>query len=144
MGLLEACFMAHDKPAAPTILPGLRGLLRTLRNTAERIPESLLPNPEKGSAMKRANLFMRWMTRHDDVDPGGWNRISPARLIIPLDTHIFRISRALGLTKRKVADLKTALEITDAFRDVCPEDPVRYDFVLSRPGLLNTPLINVR
>jgi len=104
----------------------------------------LLPNPEKGSAMKRANLFMRWMTRHDDVDPGGWNRISPARLIIPLDTHIFRISRALGLTKRKVADLKTALEITDAFRDVCPEDPVRYDFVLSRPGLLNTPLINVR
>jgi len=134
-GSLEACFMAHDKPVTPTVLPGLRGLLHTLRNATGQIPASLLPDPEKGSAMKRANLFMRWMVRRDDVDPGGWNRVSPARLIIPLDTHIFRVSRVLGLTKRKAADLKTALEITDAFRNICPEDPVRYDFTLSRPGI---------
>lgn len=140
-GSLEACFTAHDVPAAPTILPGLQGLLHTLRNTTGQIPASLLPDPEKGSAMKRANLFMRWMVRHDAVDPGGWDGVSPARLIIPLDTHIFRVSRALGLTERKAADLKTALEITRALRDICPEDPIRYDFALSRPGISDIQLL---
>ena len=140
-GSLEACFTAHDVPTTPTILPGLQGLLHTLRDTTGQIPASLLPDPEKGSAMKRANLFMRWMVRHDEVDPGGWDGVSPARLIIPLDTHISRVSRALGLTERKVADLKTAMEITRALRDICPEDPIRYDFALSRPGISDIQLL---
>lgn len=95
----------------------------------------LLPSPSGGSACKRMNLFLRWMVRTDAVDPGGWNALRPSDLIIPLDTHIFRNCRMLGLTSRKQADMKTAVEITDAFREIVPEDPVRYDFVISRMGI---------
>lgn len=95
----------------------------------------LLPTPAAGSACKRLNLFLRWMVRSDEVDPGGWNALKPSDLVIPLDTHIYRNCRKLGLTSRKQADMKTALEITGAFRDIVPEDPVRYDFVISRIGI---------
>ncbi|MCD6487215.1 MAG: TIGR02757 family protein, partial [Syntrophobacterales bacterium] len=96
---------------------------------------SLLPSPAKGSACKRLNLFLRWMVRHDDVDPGGWDDISSSKLIIPLDTHMHRICLALGITKRKQADMKTALEITRSFQVMAPHDPVRYDFALTRLGI---------
>ena len=95
----------------------------------------LLPNPAKGSACKRMNLFLRWMVRHDGVDPGGWDQISPAMLIIPLDTHMHHIGRILGFTRRGQANMKTALEITAGFRTIAPEDPVKYDFSLTRFGI---------
>jgi uncharacterized protein (TIGR02757 family) len=69
------------------------------------------------------------------VDPGGWGRISPAELIVPLDVHMHRVGRRLGFTNRKAGDLKTALEITDGFRRFSPKDPVRYDFALTRVGM---------
>jgi len=81
------------------------------------------------------NLFLRWMVRHDEVDPGGWEAVGAQRLIIPLDTHIFRIGRALEFTHRNQANLRTAIEITNAFREIAPEDPIRYDFVVSRLGI---------
>ena len=59
----------------------------------------------------------------------------PSKLLVPLDTHMHRIAMTLGLTKRKQADLRTALEITEAFRKFSPSDPVRYDFVLTRFGI---------
>jgi hypothetical protein len=77
-------------------------------------------------------LFFRWFVRRDDVDPGGWRGISPAKLIVPLDTHMLRLGRALGFTERAAADLQAALEVTRALRTVAPEDPVRYDFALTR------------
>ena len=95
----------------------------------------LLPNPAKGSACKRMNLFLRWMVRQDGVDPGGWNQISPAMLIIPLDTHMHHIGRILGFTRRGQANMQTALEITAGFRNIAPEDPVKYDFSLTRFGI---------
>ena len=95
----------------------------------------LLPSPSAGSACKRLNLFLRWMVRQDNVDPGGWDSVSPAKLIIPLDTHMHRIGRRLGLTPRRQADLRTAIEITEGFRGICPSDPVRYDFALTRLGI---------
>jgi len=95
----------------------------------------LLPHPQKKSACKRLFLYLRWMVRSDDVDPGGWTCILPKDLIIPLDTHMFNISKQLGLTTRKQANLKTALEITEAFRQLSPDDPVKYDFVLTRFGI---------
>jgi uncharacterized protein (TIGR02757 family) len=75
------------------------------------------------------------MVRKDSVDPGGWDRVSPAKLIVPLDTHMHRICLLLKLTGRKNADMRTAMEITSAFRKIDPEDPVRYDFALTRPGI---------
>ena len=75
------------------------------------------------------------MVRRDDVDPGGWDDVSPALLIVPLDVHMHRIARRLGATARKSADLRAAMETTAAFRGICPDDPVRYDFALTRLGI---------
>ena len=95
----------------------------------------LLPSPQKGSACKRLNLYLKWMVRKDDVDPGGWTKVDPADLIIPLDTHMHTASKILGLTKRKAADFKTAIEVTEKFKKICPEDPTKYDFALTRLGI---------
>ena len=75
------------------------------------------------------------MVRKDDVDPGGWGNIPPSMLIIPLDVQMHRIGRLIGFTERKQADMKTALEITAGFRSLSPEDPVKYDFALTRLGI---------
>lgn len=96
---------------------------------------SLVTAPKDGSACKRLFLFLKWLVRKDNVDPGGWNVLRPCDLIVPTDTHMHNISRILGFTKRKSADLKTAAEITEGFREICPEDPVKYDFVLTRFGI---------
>ena len=97
----------------------------------------LFPDPFKGSACKRHNLFLRWMVRSGDgIDLGIWKAVSPRDLIVPIDTHMARIGRLLGLTRRRTEDWRTAEEITEAFRRVCPEDPVRYDFALTRIGIL--------
>ena len=96
----------------------------------------LLPDPAKGSACKRLFLYLRWMIRLDAVDPGCWREFfSPSVLLVPVDIHLFRIARALGLTQRRRADLKSAMEITERFRSLAPEDPARYDFVLTRFGI---------
>ncbi len=96
---------------------------------------TLLPRPERGSACKRLMLYLRWMVRRDQVDPGGWTSISPSQLLVPLDTHMHRISQALGFTARKSGDMRTAEEITDVFRRIRSDDPVRYDFALTRFGI---------
>ena len=96
---------------------------------------NLIPNPTKGSACKRLNLMARWMVRKDEVDPGGWDQIDTSMLIVPLDVHMHRIAIEHGLTRRKNADMRTALEVTDAFAGYSPKDPVRYDFALTRPPI---------
>lgn len=101
-------------------------------------PHSLthfFPSPKKGSACKRMNLFLRWMVRTRDIDFGIWNKIPPSKLIIPLDTHIAKISKCVGLTKRTSSDWKTAKEITEAFKKLDPEDPLKYDFALCHQGI---------
>jgi uncharacterized protein (TIGR02757 family) len=79
--------------------------------------------------------MLRWMVRKDRVDPGGWSGIPAAKLLIPLDTHMHKIATGLGATKRKAADMRTVVEITEAFGRLAPEDPVRYDFALTRLGI---------
>lgn len=97
----------------------------------------LFPDPRNGSACKRHHLFLRWMVRGGDgVDLGLWTVLSPEELIVPLDTHLGRLGRYMGLTRRTASDWKTAEEITRAFRSVCPEDPVRFDYPLTRVGIL--------
>lgn len=93
------------------------------------------PSPMRGSACKRMNLFLRWMIRDKDIDFGIWKGIPKNKLIIPLDTHIARISKCLGFTKRSSRDWKMAVEITDAFKKLDPEDPVKYDFAMCHYGV---------
>ncbi len=127
-GLLRHCLeRSHD------LLSALDGFSDAL--SPERRGFPLLTAPRDGSACKRLFLLLKWMVRRDDVDPGGWNVVAPRDLIMPTDTHIHAIALKLGLTKRKQADLVTALEITERFREVAPDDPTRYDFVLSRFGI---------
>ena len=97
----------------------------------------LVPSPADGSACKRLAMYFRWMVRGPDgVDFGLWDFISPSRLIIPVDRHIARMGRLLGLTTRQSADWKMALDITESLCHLDPQDPVRYDFALVRRGIL--------
>lgn len=93
------------------------------------------PSPIKGSACKRINLFLRWMVRDRDIDFGIWKWIPRNKLVIPLDTHVARISRCLGLTRRISSDWKAAVEITEALKVFDPEDPLKYDFALCHQGI---------
>lgn len=94
--------------------------------------------PERGSSCKRLNMFLRWMVRRDErgVDFGLWKQIQPSQLLMPLDVHVGRVARRLGLLKRKASDWKAALELSEAVRRLDPEDPTRYDFALFGLGVL--------
>ncbi len=134
-GSLQACFLEGYSPMDDNVIGGLSFLVHELSSVFDGRPRSLLPSPNAGSACKRLNLFLRWMVRKDDVDPGGWDNVLPSKLIIPMDVHMGRICRSLKLTSRNQSDLKAALEVTEAFRRIEPEDPVRYDFCLTRLGI---------
>lgn len=96
----------------------------------------LLPRPSDGSACKRWNLYLRWMVRDDAMDFGLWKEIPASALVIPTDTHVHRVSRRLGLTRRRTADWKTAVEITARLARLDPADPVKYDFAICQLGVL--------
>ncbi len=132
-GSLETCFMESHRQDAESTVPGLIDFVKALRGSDA--PTSLLSAPEKGSACKRLHLYLRWMVRCDAVDPGCWRGVSPSQLIVPLDTHMHRIARSLGMTSRKQASLAAAEDATRTFRVLSPEDPVRYDFSLTRLGI---------
>jgi uncharacterized protein (TIGR02757 family) len=95
------------------------------------------PRPSTGSACKRLNLYLRWMVRHDAVDMGVWQMLTPARLIVPLDTHVIRLSRCLRLTRYTSPGWKMASDITARLRELDPVDPVRFDFSLCHVGMMN-------
>ena len=134
-GSLGACFSAGLKDDDQTILPALCAFTGELTGKASARLDHLVPSPVGGSACKRLNLFLRWMVRQDEVDPGGWDNVPQSKLIVPVDTHMHRICLHLGLTTRKQANMATALEITEGFRALAPDDPVRYDFSLTRLGI---------
>lgn len=94
-------------------------------------------SPERHSACKRLNMYLRWMVRPatKGVDFGIWESLSPAQLICPLDVHAGRVARQLGLLRRKQNNWKAALELTQSLRSFDPEDPVKYDFALFNLGL---------
>lgn len=135
-GSLENLFLKGDNPEDGTIEKGLYNFVNSF-NACGRAP-SLTPDPSLKSSFKRICLFLRWMVRKDNVDLGIWTKVSPSRLIVPLDTHMRQVALSLGLTKRKDTSMKTALEITAAFRRINPADPVKYDFSLTRSGIRGT------
>jgi uncharacterized protein (TIGR02757 family) len=88
------------------------------------------PKPSNANPLKRWNLYLRWMVRKDEIDVGIWDFIDKQGLIIPLDTHIFKIGQCLGWTKCKTPSFKAACEITEVLKAISPEDPLKYDFFL--------------
>jgi len=147
-GSVEAFFLRFHDRDAPDVTDALNGYSSAIRALDYQpvfgqagIPESsyfpfLFPAPASGSACKRLCMFLRWVARPSDgIDLGIWQGISPAQLIIPVDTHIQRISRYLGFTSRTSADWRMAREITAALRRMDPADPVKYDFPLAHLGI---------
>lgn len=97
--------------------------------------KALLPSPARGSACKRLNMFLRWVVRKDDVDLGLWPEVPASMVLIPLDFHVSKLSRELGLTSRKQDDWKTAEEITERLKEFDPVDPTKYDFAIFGTGI---------
>ncbi len=97
----------------------------------------MLPNPEKKSAMKRMNMLLRWFVRKSPVDIGIWNFVPTSELLIPLDTHVAKISRKLGLLKRNDNGYESVVEITNNLKKFDPIDPIKYDFALFGYGVNN-------
>jgi uncharacterized protein (TIGR02757 family) len=147
-GSIEAFFLEGDDVTSPHVGPALdsfstRALATDMRAAyGRRVPRQrgvayFFPRPSAGSACKRLNLFLRWMIRRDEIDLGVWTKIAPARLIVPLDTHVIRLGRCLKLTRYTSPGWKMALDITDALRAFDPKDPVRFDFALCHVGMMN-------
>ena len=143
-GTIERCFLQGYSSNDKSILPALTRFCDELyRMHASEHPAGvsrglkyLLASPERKSPCKRLNLFLRWMVRRDRVDPGLWKSVDKAKLIVPMDVHMGRLCRILGLYDRKTPSLAAALKITESFLEIQPEDPVKYDFALSRIGIL--------
>ena len=140
-GSLYECFLDGFSPRDESVLPALVVFVERLHSmsSASRAGINdaghLIPCPKKKSACKRLHLYLRWMVRNDAVDPGGWDRVPAAKLLVPVDTHMHRIGKMLNLTSRRQADLKTVWEITGGFRKWAPDDPVCFDFALTRFGI---------
>ncbi len=116
---------------------GLLGLyVETHNNQPVRGLKYLLAGPDGGSACKRLNLFLRWMIRDKDVDTGLWKSVDKAKLIMPVDVHISRLCKDLGFFNGQAVTLTAAIKITKRFAEIEPSDPVKYDFALSRVGIL--------
>jgi uncharacterized protein (TIGR02757 family) len=130
-----ARYFAPERSVAGCLTGVSREILSGLENPSAAV-RFLFPSPEDGSACKRWNLYLRWMVRSDSIDFGIWKSIPAAALIIPADTHVHRVARRLGLTRRRAADWKTAEEITRRLAEFDGADPVKYDFALCRLGVL--------
>lgn len=95
----------------------------------------MIPNPSNGGAMKRINMFLRWMVRSGPVDLGIWNFMNPKDLLIPMDVHVARVSREMKLLDRKSNDFKAVIELTECLKSFSPNDPVKYDFAMFAFGV---------
>ena len=140
-GSMEALFAAHlpDEPRENSpVGPMLQGVSTTLLTIHDDTPQRLrkhLARPEAGSACKRLNMYLRWMVRSGPVDFGHWTCLDPADLMVPVDTHVGRQARKLGLLTRKTNDWKAVRRLTTVCRHFCPTDPARYDFAFFGVGV---------
>jgi uncharacterized protein (TIGR02757 family) len=146
-GSVEGFFLAGDEGTSDDVGEALdsfstRAMALDLKAAYGRVPARpgvcyFFPRPSAGSGCKRLNLFLRWMVRRDALDLGVWRRVSPARLIVPLDTHVIRVGRCLRLTAYTSPGWRMARDITAALRRLDPHDPVRYDFSICHLGMMN-------
>ena len=146
-GSVEGFFLEGYDPAARDIAEALdsfstRALALDLKAAYGTVPNRpgvcyFFPRPSAGSGCKRLNLFLRWMVRRDALDLGVWKRVSPSKLIVPLDTHVIRVGRCLRLTSYTSPGWRMARDITASLRKLDPRDPVKYDFSICHLGMMN-------
>jgi uncharacterized protein (TIGR02757 family) len=146
-GSVEGFFLEGDDAAAADIADALdsfstRAMALDLTAAYGRVRGRagvcyFFPRPSAGSGCKRLNLFLRWMVRRDALDLGVWKRVSPARLIVPLDTHVIRVGRCLRLSAYTSPGWRMARDITASLRRLDPLDPVKYDFSVCHLGMMN-------
>ncbi|MFN4314064.1 MAG: TIGR02757 family protein [Chitinophagaceae bacterium] len=131
---LECAFTMHGSDME-TRLIGFHHYFFSLEHVPQRSRKHIA-SPEKGSTCKRINMFLRWMVRSNTngVDFGIWKNISPADLICPIDIHVARVAKKLGLLTRKAVDWNAAIELTNRLKEMDPLDPVKYDFALFALG----------
>jgi uncharacterized protein (TIGR02757 family) len=133
---LETAFSSHGD-TVEKMLGGFHRYFFSLEHVPSRTKKHIA-TPERKSSCKRLNMFLRWMVRQDSkgVDFGIWKKISAAALICPLDLHVARVARRLGILTRKQSDWQAATELTDYLRTLDPADPVKYDFALFGMGVM--------
>jgi uncharacterized protein (TIGR02757 family) len=146
-GSVEGFFLDGYDPQAEDIAGALdsfstRAMALDLTAAYGRVPKRpgvcyFFPRPSAGSGCKRLNLFLRWMVRRDALDLGVWTRVSPAKLIVPLDTHVIRVGRCLRLTTYTSPGWRMARDITASLRRLDADDPVKYDFSICHLGMMN-------
>jgi len=146
-GSVEGFFLEGYDAGADDIADALdsfstRAMALDLKAAYGRVPARpgvcyFFPRPSAGSGCKRLNLFLRWMVRRDALDLGVWTRVSSAKLIVPLDTHVIRVGRCLRLTSLTSPGWRMARDITASLRTIDPIDPVRYDFSVCHLGMMN-------
>lgn len=131
-----ARFLTPNDEHVGNALIGFHELFFSLPDFPNRTRKHIA-TPARKSACKRLNMFLRWMVRKDDkgVDLGLWQQISPSQLLCPLDVHVDRVGRKLGLIHRKQRDWQTVLELTANLKQFDADDPVKYDFALFGIGL---------
>lgn len=120
----------------------IKGMLQVVTdyfylNSTDNVGEGfyfMLANPKNNGAMKRLNMFLRWLVRKPPVDFGLWDFISTSELLIPLDTHVAKISREMNLLTRKSNDFKSVLELTHKLKQFDSIDPTKYDFAIYAKG----------
>ena len=148
-GSLEKHFLRFHSVDSETVGDGMIGLIEEYRSWMTELPVKpgrffahMLNSPAQKSACKRWLMFLKWVIRADDgIDLGLWKNsteiLRTDQLVIPLDTHLFKISKKLGLTKRKVANWVTAVEVTQNLKKIDAQDPIRFDFALCRWGMFD-------
>jgi len=143
---LEHCYAEYENlenlfTAAPDVWEGFALFREEMARANNRRYSKHISNPgaqgRDGSACKRLNLALRWLVRKGPVDLGLWKKLKPAALYIPLDVHVARTARKLGLLERRSNDKKAVTELTEKLRVFCPEDPVKYDYSLFGIGIEN-------
>ena len=146
-GSIERFFLAGHSASASDVGPALNRFAARARaidldevygdRVGQRGVTYFFPRPDAGSACKRLNLFLRWMVRRDAVDLGVWSGLPQSQLVVPLDTHVIRVGRCLGLTRYRSPGWRMASEITKSLRCLDPEDPVRFDFSICHLGMMD-------
>jgi len=144
-GSIELFFLQFHKPYDKNLVPAMTKFVEALRSMCDdtqkdgmsRGVKYLLAGPDGRSACKRLNLYLRWMVRKDKIDVGLWKNLDKAKLLVPVDVHMARLSRILGFYNDGGISLSSVEKITTAFARIRPDDPVRYDFALSRIGIVD-------
>lgn len=136
---LENAFLLKYKPETGNTGSALDGFAELFFDSPDfpARTKKHIASPNRKSACKRINMFLRWMVRKDDmgVDFGIWTQIDTAHLVCPCDLHVDRVARKLGLITRKQTDWLTAIELTENLKKFDPNDPVKYDFALFGLGI---------